>query len=109
MEKLDLLKLSKIDKERIKKVVITKYANEEFAVAANRVYVDDQETKFCFCNSCEAYFSELMQRVLMYMFGEYIFTGKNDIKSIISVRDPRTVRPGPESLSTKHKTWFLNP
>ena len=57
MEKLDLLKLSKIDKERIKKVVITKYSNEEFAVAANRVYVDNEETKFCFCNTCEAYFS----------------------------------------------------
>ena len=35
MEKLDLLKLSKIDKDRIKKVIITKYATEEFAVAAN--------------------------------------------------------------------------
>ena len=51
--------------------------------------------------------AELMQRVLMYMCGEYIFTGKNDIKSIISVRDPRTIRSGPESLSTKYETWFL--
>ena len=45
--------------------------------------------------------------ISMYMCGEYIFTGKNDIKSIISVRDPRTVRSGPESLSTKYETWFL--
>ena len=66
MEKLDLLKLSKIDKDRIKKVIITKYATEEFAVAANRVYVDDKETKFCFCNSCDAYFSADMIWTVSY-------------------------------------------
>ena len=57
MEKIDLPELGKIDKNRITKVIIPKYENEDFWAAAHRVYVDDKETKFCYCSTCNCYFS----------------------------------------------------
>ena len=57
MDKKDLKELDEIDENRITKTIIPKYENEDFSASAHRVYIDGKETKFCFCSTCNCYFS----------------------------------------------------
>ena len=100
MEKLDLLKLSEIDKERIKKVAISKYATEEFFAAANRVYVDGHETKFCFCSYCDVFFLPIKN--IWLAISEAILTvmgHENELRKQLSIHGSRK----------KPKFRFLSP